>query len=67
MYAIKCTSASQKQLQNLSVDIQQKILQKINYHSVNPRLSSYIKLPGRAGYRIRFGVAELFTKSMTND
>jgi len=55
MYIIKFTSASQKQLQKLPSKIQNRIVQKIKELSSNPRLSGYIKLAGRDGYRVRTG------------
>lgn len=55
MYTIKFTSASQKQVQKLPSNIQNRIIQKIQDISASPRLSGYKKLTGREGYRVRTG------------
>jgi mRNA interferase RelE/StbE len=55
MYAVKFTNSAQKQLQKLPSNIQNKIVQKVQELSKEPRQHGYKKLAGREGYRVRVG------------
>jgi mRNA interferase RelE/StbE len=55
MYDVKFIATAQKQLQKLPPNSQNRIVQKIEEISSNPRLSGYIKLSNRDGYRVRIG------------
>lgn len=52
-YQIQIRKSAQKQLDKLSDDIAENLLDAIEELAVNPRPSGCKKLKGRSGYRIR--------------
>lgn len=54
-YTIVLTKKAKKQLDRLSDDIADPIIESIQNLEKNPRPIGYIKLKGREGYRIRTG------------
>ncbi len=54
-YQIQIRKSAQKQLDKLSDDVAENLLDAIEALAVNPRPSGCKKLKGRGGYRIRKG------------
>ncbi len=54
-YQIQIRKSAQKQLDKLSDDIAENLLDAIEELAVNPRPNGCKKLKGRSGYRIRKG------------
>ena len=54
-YQIQIRKSAQRQLDKLSDDIAENLLDAIEELAVNPRPSGCKKLKGRSGYRIRKG------------
>ncbi|MCC5923309.1 MAG: type II toxin-antitoxin system RelE/ParE family toxin [Crocinitomicaceae bacterium] len=54
-YTILLTKKAQKQLDKLSDNIAQPIIEAISNLEIEPRPNGFIKLKGRESYRIRVG------------
>lgn len=54
-YIAVLSKKAQKQLDNLSDNIAEPIIEAISHLEENPRPAGYKKLKGRGGYRVRVG------------
>jgi len=70
-YTVLLTKKAQKQLDNLSNNIAEPIIDAIAKLEQNPRPAGYKKLKGREGYRIRAGnyriIYEIFESRLIVD